>query len=465
MIEAPVDIEKPSRGKVRIDPLELHASKSKAIPLLTKQEEFSLSNRIKIGKKSYAEIIEIARLHFCEHQTETDMQKMLSSLRELCPAKLNEIVLDMGIEIDKTASKSESLLCTALSLAKQRHKIRGSTTSVSGGEKSDNQTLLIRIADWVDEILLPVVKNSLPAQSKSVFESKERITVLGNQARERMESANLLLVIKIARKYEWSGLPIEDLVGAGNEGLLHAVELFDGSLGFKFSTYAYNWIEQSIDRYIKCNANTIRIPVHVSNYIYKIRKEIEQIEQQDGKILSNTEAMSKLGLSNEEQQKILKFWNLQNERNLEDATGKNEYGDTASFGSLLVDTKAPQPFDELKNEEEQMGNQNAFTALQNCLQELFHRGELDKRKIDVINLRLGLTGKPPMNLEEIGNIYGVTRERIRQIEDEVLRKLYAAICVKLEEKSPRDEVNISAEKEILTDSQRRVLQIGKILIE
>ena len=135
MIEAPVDIEKPSRGKVRIDPLELHASKSKAIPLLTKQEEFSLSNRIKIGKKSYAEIIEIARLHFCEHQTETDMQKMLSSLRELCPAKLNEIVLDMGIEIDKTASKSESLLCTALSLAKQRHKIRGSTTSVSGGEK------------------------------------------------------------------------------------------------------------------------------------------------------------------------------------------------------------------------------------------------------------------------------------------------------------------------------------------
>jgi RNA polymerase primary sigma factor len=225
-------------------------------------------------------------------------------------------------------------------------------------------------------------------------------------ARERMITANLRLVVRLASDYANLGLPLLDLVSEGNIGLMKAVERFDPQKGGKLSTYAAWWIKQSIKRALANQGKTIRVPVHQIEKIAKIRRLIERLTVEFGREPTDEELADEVGLS-APQISALKSSGIQ-PTSLDAPIGKDD-GETL-FGDMISDESAEDPLEYLEEKD-------ARTMLGGVLK------VLTARERDIIKLRYGLGGGRERTLEEIGTKLGITRERIRQIQMGALKKM------------------------------------------
>jgi RNA polymerase primary sigma factor len=240
----------------------------------------------------------------------------------------------------------------------------------------------------------------------------ERIQAGDHKARDQMIQANLRLVVKIAGDYSGYGLPLNDLIAEGNIGLMSAVERFDPEKGGKLSTYAAWWIKQSIKRALANQSKTVRLPIHMVDKIARMRRIASMLTEALGREPTDEELAEELGLPRHKvamlKQAALRPTSL-------DAP-VNE-GESTDYGDIISDESASNPLEILtdKNLREQLDDLLAV---------------LDDRERRIIDERFGLNGLKPMLLEDVGREFGVSRERIRQVQNAALRKMRQALMKK-----------------------------------
>ncbi len=253
------------------------------------------------------------------------------------------------------------------------------------------------------------IAEEMGVETKYIDEIKansKKFTIKEMQAaEERLTKSNLRLVVSIAKRYMGRGLSFLDLIQEGNMGLMKAVDKFDWRRGFKFSTYATWWIRQAITRAIADQARTIRIPVHMIETINKYRKVAREIEQEKERPAKAREVAKRMDIDIEKAKEIKKI--MQNTTSLEKTVGRE---DDSTLKEFIEDTNIQSPFESASAE-----------LLKGHIGDVL--GTLNPREQKVLELRFGLRDGRTRTLEEVGKEFGVTRERIRQIEAKALRKL------------------------------------------
>jgi RNA polymerase primary sigma factor len=255
------------------------------------------------------------------------------------------------------------------------------------------------------------------------------------QARERMIKANLRLVVKIAHDYANFGLPLLDLISEGNIGLVKAVERFDPSKGGKLSTYAAWWIKQSIKRALANQSKTIRLPVHLVDKIARMRRLTAELEEVLGRQPTDEEIAYEMEMP---VNKVAHLKSVSVRPASLNAPVTDDEG--TEFGDLIGDEKSVNPLDNLQNK-------NVVNNLMNLVD------TLDPREAEIIRLRFGLNGDKGKTLEEVGEMFEITRERVRQLQNMALSRMRKALIAKERQRSG-EEVH----QENLEASRMEVLQ-------
>ena len=232
-----------------------------------------------------------------------------------------------------------------------------------------------------------------------------RIKKGDKEARTLMIKANLRLVVKIAQDYSNYGLPLQDLISEGNIGLIKAVERFDPAKGGKLSTYGSWWIKQSIKRALANQSKTIRLPVHMVDKIAKLRRISRMLTEANGREPTDEELCEETGISRKKLTMLKRA--AQRPTSLDAPVGDDE---SSSYAEIIGDERAVNPLDALSDK-------NMHGELDDLLE------VLNERESKIIDARFGLGGKTPMTLEEVGREFGVTRERIRQLQNIALDKM------------------------------------------
>ena len=262
----------------------------------------------------------------------------------------------------------------------------------------------LAIDDPVRMYLKDIGKISLLTPEREKYLA-EQIALGSKAAKDELIEANLRLVVSIAKRHVGKGMYFLDLIQEGNLGLIKAVEKFDYSKGYKFSTYATWWIRQAITRAIADQARTIRIPVHMVETIHRVSRTARQLLQEFGREPTTDEIAEKLGTTPEKVREIMKI--AQDPVSLETPIGEEE---DSHLGDFVEDNESPAPSDSA-----------SYSLLREQLCNILRT--LTPREEQVIKLRFGLEDGRPRTLEEVGRQFQITRERIRQIEAKALRKL------------------------------------------
>ena len=256
--------------------------------------------------------------------------------------------------------------------------------------------------------LKEILKTELLTPAEEV-ELAERIKDGDKRARSHMIRANLRLVVKIAQDYSGYGLPLSDLISEGNIGLMKAVERFDPNKGGKLSTYGSWWIKQSIKRALANQSKTIRLPVHMVDKIARMRRISAMMAEAIGREPTDSELAEELGIPRKKLALLKRA--SQRPTSLNAPVHEDE---SSEFSDVIGDEQAVDPFAALDNK-------NMHGELDELLE------VLDTREHRIIDARFGLDGKTPMTLEEVGVEFGVTRERIRQLQNIALAKMRKAL--------------------------------------
>lgn len=244
------------------------------------------------------------------------------------------------------------------------------------------------------------------------IELAARIARGDERARARMIESNLRLVVKIAKDYANYGVPLVDLISEGNIGLIRAVEKFDPNKGGKLSTYAAWWIKQSIKRALANQGKTVRLPIHLVDKLARVRRISAIMAEDLGREPTDSELSEELGIPREKLALLLQA-SKQN-RSMDETTHDNSI---VSFGEVIADDRAIDPL-------EALSQKNGLDELDLVLD------TLNERETKIIGARFGLNGKRILTLEEIGRDFGVSRERIRQIQNVALNKMQKALTKK-----------------------------------
>ena len=263
----------------------------------------------------------------------------------------------------------------------------------------------VELSQRIEAGLFATHKLRQPRLSKALKHDLEWLVKDGEKAKDHLLEANLRLVVSVAKRYVGRGLPFLDLIQEGNLGLIRAVEKFDYTKGFKFSTYATWWIRQAITRAMADQARTIRVPVHMVEQINKLTRAQRELLVTLGRDATEEELALQLELPTAKVREIMSY--SREPVSLEVSVG--EEADSV-LGDFIEDADAPLPQDVV-----------AYTLMQEQLHQVLH--DLSDKELAVVSLRFGLTDGQPKTLDEIGHEFGLTRERIRQIEAKTLAKL------------------------------------------
>lgn len=397
--------------------------------LLTAEQERTLSIRAEEGRKAYGNLIDRSRSLLIERVEHAKVQTAIATLRETLPPDFMESAREKaGIRFSPEAldirNPDRSLLHAVFDLAKAKRELEILLQTSRKVERVEVVSQLIRSVNFIELYCIPLAAELADTRVREGLDMKAHVVRYGEQARNHLRRANLKLVISIAKKMRGRGLPFLDLIEEGNMGLMRAVESYDHTMGCKFSTYATAWIRQSMQRGMAETGHTIRIPVHLHQLILEFRQALKSLQLEHERKITEEEGMHMLGYTGRKGKTLKKALRLEKALSMDDEHGIDDDG--FSIYSYTPNPHAPLPSAEIDEEDERLTREASLDVVKSLITSLQEKGVLDDREAAIIRMRLGLEDGKQRTLEEIGEEFEVSRERIRQLQSRALVKLESA---------------------------------------